>query len=48
MHAASSCVRTSIRSPWQNGVAERWAGDRALRYVEAEHEEFAMDARRTL
>jgi len=21
-----ACVRTSIRSPWQNGVAERWVG----------------------
>jgi putative transposase len=21
-----SCVRTSIQSPWQNGVAERWVG----------------------
>jgi putative transposase len=21
-----TCVRTSIRSPWQNGVAERWVG----------------------
>lgn len=21
-----ACVRTSIRSPWQNGVADRWVG----------------------
>ena len=21
-----TCTRTSIRSPWQNGVAERWVG----------------------
>ena len=21
-----SCVQTSIQSPWQNGVAERWVG----------------------
>ena len=20
------CIRTSFRSPWQNGVAERWVG----------------------
>jgi putative transposase len=20
------CVRTSLRSPWQNGIAERWVG----------------------
>jgi putative transposase len=25
-----TCVRTSIRSPWQNGVAERWVGRRDL------------------
>jgi len=21
-----ACVRTSFKSPWQNGVAERWVG----------------------
>ena len=21
-----ACVRTSLQSPWQNGVAERWVG----------------------
>src|ERR1700751_3345855 len=32
---------------WISGRTAHPAGDRALRYVEAEHEEFAVDARRT-
>jgi len=32
---ANACVRTSIRSPWQNGVAERWVG--SCRYDLLDH-----------
>jgi transposase InsO family protein len=32
---AIACVRTSIRSPWQNGVAERWVG--SCRYDLLDH-----------
>lgn len=51
-------TRTSFRSPWQNGIAERWvgscrrdlldpAGDRSLGNIKTQHEKLSMDARRS-
>ena len=39
--------KPTLRRFMVSGCTTHPAGDRALRYIEAEHEEFAVDARRT-